>query len=168
MGVLVVKNVRVSIFKGIWLFIPYHSRILSRFEDSSSDTSISSPPIFQINSVVDSYETAQLRVQQMMKDSDIGAQEKKAKIFNEWERNKHFPEKIANNLKFLNNLQPEWKRHITIVRQTKDLHEVVQNAIQNLGIQNVGNQNGLIVVSGIPNPNANQNRNGIVVTTRVE
>ncbi|GJY82018.1 hypothetical protein Tco_0494769 [Tanacetum coccineum] len=36
--------------------------------------------------------------------------------------NKHFPEKIASNLKFLNNLQPEWSRHVTIVHQTKDLH----------------------------------------------
>nr|GEY76343.1 hypothetical protein [Tanacetum cinerariifolium] len=34
-----------------------------------------------------------------------------------WEQN------IAANLKFLNNLQPEWKRHVTIVRQTKNLHE---------------------------------------------
>nr|GEU29369.1 hypothetical protein [Tanacetum cinerariifolium] len=77
--------------------------------------------------VVDSCETAQeiwLRVQQMMKGSDIGIQEKKAKLFNEWERftssdgesiesyyhrfsklmndfkrNKHFSEKIASNLK---------------------------------------------------------------------
>nr|GEX49238.1 copia protein [Tanacetum cinerariifolium] len=90
-----------------------------------------------------------LRVQQMMKGSDIGIQEKKAKLFNEWERftsndkesiesyyhrflklmndlkrNKHFPEKIASNLKFLNNLQPEWSRHVTIVHQTKDLHTV--------------------------------------------
>nr|GEV91754.1 retrovirus-related Pol polyprotein from transposon TNT 1-94 [Tanacetum cinerariifolium] len=98
----------------------------------------------------ESCETAQeiwLRVQQMMKGADIGIQEKKAKLFNEWEmftsnegesikyyyhrflklmndlkRNKHFPEKIASNLKFLNNLQPEWSRHVTIVHQTKDLH----------------------------------------------
>nr|GFB41866.1 reverse transcriptase domain-containing protein [Tanacetum cinerariifolium] len=67
---------------------------------------------------------------------DIRIQEKKAKLFNEWERftsnegesiesyyhhflklmndlkrNKHFPEKIASNLKSLNNLQPEWSRH---------------------------------------------------------
>ncbi|GKA71385.1 hypothetical protein Tco_0777524 [Tanacetum coccineum] len=83
---------------------------------------------------VDSCETAQeiwLHVQQMMKGSDIRIQEKKAKLFNEWERftstdgesiesyyhrfsklmndfkrNKHFPETIASNLKFLNNLQP--------------------------------------------------------------
>ncbi|GJT11870.1 hypothetical protein Tco_0858912 [Tanacetum coccineum] len=83
----------------------------------------------------------------MMKGSDIGIQEKNAKLFNEWERftstdgesiesyyhrfsklmndfkrNKHFPEKIASNLKFLNNLQPEWSRHVTIVHQTKELH----------------------------------------------
>nr|GEW95553.1 hypothetical protein [Tanacetum cinerariifolium] len=88
-----------------------------------------------------------LRVQQMMKGYDIGIQEKKAKIFNECERftstdeesiesyyhhflklmndfkrNKHFPKKIASNIKFLNNLQPEWSRHITIVHQTKDSH----------------------------------------------
>ncbi|GJY18296.1 hypothetical protein Tco_0389787 [Tanacetum coccineum] len=103
-----------------------------------------------ISAAVDSCETAQeiwLRVQQMMKGSDIGIQEKKAKLFNEWERftsndgesiesyyhrfsklmndfkrNKHFLEKIASNLKFLNNLQLEWSRHVTIVHQTKDLH----------------------------------------------
>nr|GEV18962.1 hypothetical protein [Tanacetum cinerariifolium] len=92
-----------------------------------------------IYATVDSCETTQeiwLRVQQMMKGSDIGIQERKAKLFNKWERftsnngesiesyyhhflklmndlkrNKHFPEKIASNLKFLNNLQPEWSRH---------------------------------------------------------
>ncbi|GJY27793.1 hypothetical protein Tco_0403560 [Tanacetum coccineum] len=105
-----------------------------------------------IYDVVDSCEIAQiiwLRVQQMMKGSDIGIQDKKAKLFNEWERftstdgesiesyyhrfsklmsdfkiRKHFLEKITSNLKFLNNLQPEWRRHVTIVHQTKDLHEV--------------------------------------------
>nr|GEZ48935.1 hypothetical protein [Tanacetum cinerariifolium] len=103
-----------------------------------------------IYAAVDSCETAQeiwLQVQQMMKGSDIGIQEKKAKLFNEWERftsnevesiesyyhrflklmndlkkNKHFLEKIASNLKFLNNLQPERSRHVTIIHQTKDLH----------------------------------------------
>ncbi|GJT52746.1 hypothetical protein Tco_0978903 [Tanacetum coccineum] len=42
-----------------------------------------------IYAAVDSCETAQeiwLRVQQTMKGSDIGIQEKKAKLFNEWER----------------------------------------------------------------------------------
>nr|GEX74820.1 hypothetical protein [Tanacetum cinerariifolium] len=78
-----------------------------------------------IYAVIDSYETAQeiwLRVKQMMKGSDIGIKEKKAKLFNEWERftsndgesieyyyhrflklindlkrNKHFLEKIATD-----------------------------------------------------------------------
>nr|GFD31722.1 Gag-Pol polyprotein [Tanacetum cinerariifolium] len=79
-------------------------------------------------------------------DGERDVNEKKAKLFNEWERftsnegesiesyyhcflklmndlkrNKHFPENIVSNLKFLNNLQPEWSRHVTIVHQTKDL-----------------------------------------------
>ncbi|GJS70046.1 hypothetical protein Tco_0702887 [Tanacetum coccineum] len=45
-----------------------------------------------------------------------------SKLMNDFKRNKHFPEKIASNLKFLNNLQPERSRHVTIVHQTKDLH----------------------------------------------
>ncbi|GJU72421.1 hypothetical protein Tco_1263826 [Tanacetum coccineum] len=45
---------------------------------------------------------------------------------------------------------------------------VIQNAAQNLGVQNVGNQNRLIVVSGITNPNANQIGNGNVVAARAE
>nr|GEZ31751.1 hypothetical protein [Tanacetum cinerariifolium] len=106
-------------------YVPWSSRLLRLLED--------------IYAAVDSCETAQeiwLRVQRMMKGSEIGIQEKKAKLFNDWERftsnegesiesyyhcflklmndlkrNKHFPEKIASNLKFLNNLQPEWSRH---------------------------------------------------------
>nr|GFA53114.1 hypothetical protein [Tanacetum cinerariifolium] len=162
-----------------------------------------------IYAAVDSCETAQeiwLRVQQMMKGSDIGIQEKKAKLFNEWEmftsnegesiesyyhrllklmndlkRNKHFPEKITSNLKFLNNLQPEWNRHVTIVHQTNDLHtsdytqlydflkynqkENVKNQVaQNPRVQNIENQNGLIGVPG----NGNQNVNGNLVAVRPE
>ncbi|GJW64019.1 hypothetical protein Tco_0115903 [Tanacetum coccineum] len=44
------------------------------------------------------------------------------KLMNDFKRNKQFPEKIASNLKFLKNLQPEWSRHVTIVHQTKDLN----------------------------------------------
>ncbi|GJZ34845.1 retrovirus-related pol polyprotein from transposon TNT 1-94, partial [Tanacetum coccineum] len=43
---------------------------------------------------------------------------------------------------------------------------VIQNAVQNPGVQNVGNQNGLIVVPGISNQNPNGNGN--VVAARVE
>ncbi|GKA93205.1 retrovirus-related pol polyprotein from transposon TNT 1-94 [Tanacetum coccineum] len=153
-----------------------------------------------IYAAIDSCETAQeiwLRVQHMMKGSDIGIQDKKAKLFNEWERftstdgesiesyyhrfsklmndfkrNKHFPEKIASNLKFLNNLQPEWRRHVTIVHQTKDLHEVdytqLFDFLKYIQAENVGNKNGLIFVLGIANSNANQIRNGNVVAARAK
>nr|GFB29934.1 hypothetical protein [Tanacetum cinerariifolium] len=122
---------------------------LIKADDQAIQTILLGLPKY-IYAAVDSCETAQkiwLRVQQMMKGSDIGIQEKKAKLFNEWERftsnegesietyshrflklmndlkrNKHFLEKISSNLKFLNNLRPEWSRHVTIVHQTKDLH----------------------------------------------
>nr|GEV75667.1 ribonuclease H-like domain-containing protein [Tanacetum cinerariifolium] len=54
-----------------------------------------------IYAAVDSCETAQeiwLRVQQMMKGSDIGIQEKKAKLFNEWESQKEVDELKAERL----------------------------------------------------------------------
>ncbi|GKF11947.1 ribonuclease H-like domain-containing protein, partial [Tanacetum coccineum] len=47
-------------------------------------------------------------------------------------------------------------------------NQVVQNVVQNPGVQNVGNHNGLIVVPGIANPNANQIRNGNVVAAGAE
>nr|GEW38194.1 hypothetical protein [Tanacetum cinerariifolium] len=133
-------------------YVPWSSRLLRELGVmvvSSSLTILLGLPE-DIYAAIDSCETAQeiwLRVQQIMKGSNIGIQEKKANLFNEWERftsnegesiesyyhlflklmndlkrNKHFPEKIASNLKFLNNLQPEWSRHVTIVHQTKDLH----------------------------------------------
>nr|GFA16472.1 hypothetical protein [Tanacetum cinerariifolium] len=55
-------------------------------------------------------------------DSCETAQEIWLRLMNDSKRNEHFPEKIASNLKFLNKLQPEWSRHVTIVHQTKDLH----------------------------------------------
>ncbi|GJY23934.1 hypothetical protein Tco_0397592 [Tanacetum coccineum] len=161
----------------------------------------------------------------MMKGSDNRIQDKKAKLFNEWERftstngeliesyyhrfsklmndfkrNKHFPEKITSNLKFLNNLQPEWRRHVEVnelrAERLERAHDPLalmensnnpynytiaqpdmnfgqkekcrwlKNAVQNQGVQNVGNQNGLIVVLGIANLNPNQIGNGNVVVAR--
>nr|GEV92786.1 hypothetical protein [Tanacetum cinerariifolium] len=69
--------------------------------------------------VVDSCETTQeiwLRVQQMMKGFDIGIQEKKAKLFNEWERF------TSNEGELTKSYYHQWSRHVTIVHQTKDLH----------------------------------------------
>ncbi|GJU41019.1 ribonuclease H-like domain-containing protein [Tanacetum coccineum] len=195
-----------------------------------------------IYAAVDSCETAQkiwLRVQQMMKGSDIGIQEKKVKLFNEWERftstdgesiesyyhrfsklmndfkrNKHFPEKINSNLittqEFSSNAKPilllsqlygeifrlnynqlydflkynqkevDELRAERLAKSQDPLalmansnnsfkypnggNQVVQNAVQNPGVQNVGNQNEVIVISGI----AHQNGNGNVVATRAK
>nr|GEV16813.1 hypothetical protein [Tanacetum cinerariifolium] len=145
------KLIHNSIING-----PYVRRIIPELGDTNREADDQAIQTIllglpeDIYAVVDSYETAQeiwLRVQQIMKGSDIGIQEKKAKLFNEWERftsneresieyyyhrflklmndlkrNKHFSEKIASNLKFLNNLQPEWSLHVTIIHQTKDLH----------------------------------------------
>ncbi|GJW26724.1 hypothetical protein Tco_0040535 [Tanacetum coccineum] len=96
-------------------------------------------------------------IQTILMGSDTRAQEKMAKMFNEWEKfnsteeesiesyyhhftklmndfsqNKDFPEKIASNLKFLNNLQPEWKGYVIIVHQTKNLYEVDYNQLYDL------------------------------------
>ncbi|GJU26706.1 retrovirus-related pol polyprotein from transposon TNT 1-94 [Tanacetum coccineum] len=79
-----------------------------------------------IYAAVDSCETAQeiwLRVQQMMKGSILEFKRRRLScLMNGKEKQNTFPEKIASNLKFLNNLQPEWSRHVLIVHQTKDLH----------------------------------------------
>ncbi|GKA53846.1 ribonuclease H-like domain-containing protein [Tanacetum coccineum] len=139
-----------------------------------------------VYAAVDSCETAKEiweRVRQMMKGSDIGEQEKKAKLFNEWEkftstdgesiesyyhrfsklmndfkRSKYFPEKIANNLKFFNNLQPEWKRHV----------EVNELRAERLA----KSHDPLALMANSNNPynflNANQIRNGNVVAAQAE
>nr|GEV48918.1 hypothetical protein [Tanacetum cinerariifolium] len=80
-----------------------------------------------------------------------------SKLMNDLKRNKHIPEKIASNLKFLNNLQPEWTRHVTVVHQTKGLHVTDYTQL---------NQNGLIVILEITNQNPNGNGN--VVAARAE
>nr|GEW79424.1 hypothetical protein [Tanacetum cinerariifolium] len=141
-----------------------------------------------IYAVVDSCETAQeIWFTSNEGESIESYYHRFLKLMNDLKRNKHFPEKIANNLKFLNNLQPEWSRHVTIIHQTKDLHtadytqfydflkynqkenvrnQVVQNAVQNPRVQNIRNQNGLIGVQG--NGNQNQIGNGNLVAARAE
>nr|GFA13237.1 hypothetical protein [Tanacetum cinerariifolium] len=191
---------------------PNHEVPVNETFHVQTDDELTKKELKQIKADDQAIQTILLGVQQMIKGSDIRIQEKKAKLFNEWERftstdgesiesyyhrflklmndlkrNKQFPEKIASNLKFLNYLQPEWSRHVTIVHQTKDLHtadytqlydflkynqkqnvrnQVIQNAVQNPRIQNVGNQNGLI---GVPeNANQNSNGNGNLVAARAK
>ncbi|GKE12217.1 hypothetical protein Tco_1415768 [Tanacetum coccineum] len=75
-----------------------------------------------IYAVVDSCESAQFT--STNGESIESYYHRFSKLMNDFKRNKHFPETIASNLKFLDNLQPEWSRHVTIVHQTKDLHMV--------------------------------------------
>nr|GEW00876.1 hypothetical protein [Tanacetum cinerariifolium] len=174
-----------------------------------------------IYAAVDSCETAQeiwLRVQQMMKGSDIGIQEKKAKLFNEWERftstegesiesyyhlflkmmndlkrNKHFPEKIANIIDpttamnmalalmakaFKINYSTPTNNNQRISSNPRNMQiaqpgmnmgqdrQMQMVEVQNLRVQNDGNQNGLIGVTW--NANQNPNRNGNLVATRAD
>ncbi|GJY76212.1 gag-pol polyprotein [Tanacetum coccineum] len=91
----------------------------------------------------------------MMKGIDIGVMENEAKLLNELEKftsvegesiESYYhrfaklmnltPKNIACNLKFLNNLQPEWKRYVAIVNQTKKLHEVDYNQLYDYLKQN--------------------------------
>nr|GEU65265.1 retrovirus-related Pol polyprotein from transposon TNT 1-94 [Tanacetum cinerariifolium] len=109
-----------------------------------TDDELSEKELKQVKADDQAIQTILLRLPE---DIYAAIEKKKAKLFNEWERftstdgesiesyyhrfsklmndfkrNEHFPEKIASNLKFLNNLQPEWSRHVTIVHETKHLH----------------------------------------------
>ncbi|GJR99731.1 hypothetical protein Tco_0316240 [Tanacetum coccineum] len=106
-------------------YVPWSSRLL-RYSKSDPDHEVPVAKTFheQTDNEQTEKEEIWLHVRQMMKGSDIGIQDKKAKLFNEWERftstdeesiksyyhrfsklmndfqrNKHFPEKIASNLK---------------------------------------------------------------------
>nr|GEV65614.1 hypothetical protein [Tanacetum cinerariifolium] len=123
------KLIHNSILNG-----PYIRRMIPEPGDVNRDVNVTET--FHLQTDDELFDKEIKQIEQMMKGSDIGIQEKKAKLFNEWERftsnegesiesyyhhflklmnnlkrNNHFPEKIASNLKFLNNLQPEWSQH---------------------------------------------------------
>nr|GEY08313.1 hypothetical protein [Tanacetum cinerariifolium] len=99
---------------------PYVRKMIPEPGDANRDiTTILLGLPEDIYAAADSCETTQeiwLRVQQMMKGSDIGIQEKKAKLFNEWERF------TSNEGESIKSYYHQWSRHVTIVHQTKDLH----------------------------------------------
>ncbi|GJX20331.1 hypothetical protein Tco_0223008 [Tanacetum coccineum] len=81
--------------------------------------------------------------------------------------NNNFNPQPSFNTNYMQQPMPN-PQDITYPTTTMNMALVVQNAVQNQGIQNVGNQNGLIVVSGIANQNLNPDGNGNVVATRAE
>nr|GEW60800.1 hypothetical protein [Tanacetum cinerariifolium] len=117
-----------------------------------------------------------LRGQQMMKGSDIGILEKKVKLFNEWERQITQPginmgqdrqmQMVGGNggnqfRQYAGQNAGNLAGYNDVIR-----NQVIQNAVQNPRVQNVGNQNGLIGVQG--NRNQNQIENGNLVAARAE
>nr|GEX18920.1 hypothetical protein [Tanacetum cinerariifolium] len=217
------KLIHNSILNG-----PYVKKMIPEPGDASHDITVTETFHLQTDDELSKKELKQIEANDQAIQTillglpeDIYAAEKKAKLFNEWERftsnegesiesyyhrflklmndlkrNKHFPENIASNLKFLNNLQQEWSRHVTIVHQTKDLHtadytqlydflKYNQKEVDELKagrrakIQvplvlmansnnpyNVGNHNGIIGVQR--NGNQNQIGNGNLVAARAE
>nr|GFB19237.1 hypothetical protein [Tanacetum cinerariifolium] len=127
---------------------------------------------------VDSFWTAKeiwLCVEQLMKGSTIGAQEKKDKLFNEWENFKSTEEESIESYYhcFSKNYVRQYAGQITWNQNGYNVVQNVKNrAVQNLRVQNVRNQNGLIVVPEIApliaNHNANQNGNENVIATQAE
>ncbi|GKC64601.1 retrovirus-related pol polyprotein from transposon TNT 1-94, partial [Tanacetum coccineum] len=82
-----------------------------------------------IYDVVDNCKIAQeicLRVQQMIKGSDTRAHEKEAKLLNKLERFKSIEGKSIESY------YHQWKRYVTFVYQTKNLHEVDYNQFHDL------------------------------------
>nr|GEX82660.1 hypothetical protein [Tanacetum cinerariifolium] len=108
-----------------------------------------------VYAIVDSCETAkEIRehVRQMMKGSDIGEQEKKAKLFNEWEK---FTSIDGESI------ESYYHRFMQLMNDLKRNKHFPENIAANL---NGGNQNGLVVVPRI----ANQNGTSNVVAARAE
>nr|GEX43257.1 hypothetical protein [Tanacetum cinerariifolium] len=128
-----------------------------------------------ICAAVDSFETGQkiwLHVQQMMKGSDIGIQDKKTKLFKNEKDYTQLYDFLKYNQVEVNELRAErlagTHDPLALMANSNNSYNYPVTAVHNSGVQNVGNQNRLIVVSGIANPNANQNGNGNVVAAHAE
>nr|GFB49400.1 hypothetical protein [Tanacetum cinerariifolium] len=122
-----------------------------------------------VYAAVDSCETAKEiweHVRQIMKGSNIREQEKKAKLFNEWEKFTTHPQQsfLINN-KY--NPQPPLNQNfmqppLTSLEDINDPTEAINNGgiqgAQNAGVQSSGNQNGLVVAPGIANQSGTGNQ----------
>ena len=123
----------------------------------------------EIFAAVDSCQTAYAmweRVRRLCHGTEIGQQDVENKLLTEWEnftstageqiesyytrfctlmneliRNKLEPRPIVTNIKFINNLPEEWGRFVTIVNQTKNLHQVDYDQIYDFLKQNQAEAN---------------------------
>ncbi|GKA67523.1 hypothetical protein Tco_0767440 [Tanacetum coccineum] len=100
-----------------------------------------------------------------------------SKLMNDFKRNKHFPEKIpvisnpttAINMELVRMANAFKLNYSTPSNNNQRISSNPRNRqIAQPSIQNVGNQNGLIVILGIDNQNVNRNGNGNIVAARSE
>nr|GEV18335.1 hypothetical protein [Tanacetum cinerariifolium] len=161
------KLIHNSIINGIYVrrMIPEPEKELKQIEadDQAIQTILLGLPE-DIYAIVDSCKTAQeiwLRFQQMMKGSDIGIQEKKAKLFNEWERISSNPRNRQIAQSGMNMGQDrqmqmvrgdgknQFRQYVGQNVGNLNGYNAVQNVenqvAQNPRVQNLGNQNGLIM-----------------------
>ncbi|GKD08951.1 hypothetical protein Tco_1188636 [Tanacetum coccineum] len=103
-----------------------------------------------------------LRVQQMMKGFDIGIQEKKAKLFNEWES---FTSTDGETIEYYYH-HCSTSMNMGQDRQTQMVGGNGGNLFRQYAGQNVRNQNGYNAVQNVKNQNPNGNGN--VIAARVE
>nr|GFA73544.1 hypothetical protein [Tanacetum cinerariifolium] len=134
-----------------------------------------------IYAAVDSCETTQeiwLRVQQMMKGSDIGIQEKKTKLFNEWERTTWKqpmpnPEDITDPTTAMNMALALMAKtfKLNYSSPTNNIQRISSNPRNRQIAQpgmNMGQDRQMQLVGGNGNQNQIENGNGNLVVARAE
>ncbi|GJZ94985.1 hypothetical protein Tco_0667188 [Tanacetum coccineum] len=65
------------------------------------------------------------------------------RILNDLERNEALPNILVTNIKFLNSLQSEWSKYVTMVRQSKNLYEADDDQLYDYLSKNENNVNAL-------------------------
>nr|GEZ67422.1 retrovirus-related Pol polyprotein from transposon TNT 1-94 [Tanacetum cinerariifolium] len=151
------KLIHNSILNG-----PYVRKMIPEPGDANREITVTETFHLQTDNELSEKELKQIEVDdqaiqtifsQMMKGYDIGIQEKKAKLFNEWERQMQM---VGGNSG--NQFRQYAGQNAGNPAGYNDVigNQVIQNAVQNLRVQNVGNPNGLIGVQG----NENQNQIG--------
>ncbi|GJU31241.1 hypothetical protein Tco_1174830 [Tanacetum coccineum] len=122
-----------------------------------------------ICNAVDACKTAQAmwaRVKRLMQGTElisIGSYYQRfSKVINDLERHLILPTTIASNTKFLNSLQPEWKKYVMMVRQTNKIYEVDFDQLYDYLKQNEKINTGNVGYAG----NAGRNTRRIVGNLR--
>ncbi|GJW50762.1 hypothetical protein Tco_0092113 [Tanacetum coccineum] len=116
--------------------------------------------------VVDNCTTAQeiwLRVQQMMRGSDIGVQEKRAKLFNEWERFNSTKGNRLNLTIIMQMVRGNGRNQFSQYARQNVGNQIGYNAVQNAGNQVVHNVVQNLSIHNVMELNSKAKEKGFVV-----